>query len=77
MARIRKSTSKPGTERFRDEKRNDPKPKMHGKQWRDLKANPVEGVQGSKFGTAVKGPVRATREIEKSRPKVRGRNSRG
>jgi hypothetical protein len=64
MARISKSSSKPGTERYRDERRNDPKPKMHGKQWRDLKANPVEGVQGSKFGIAVKGPVREGGETE-------------
>jgi len=72
MARISKSakkpaTSKPGTERYRDEQRSDPKPKMHGKQWRDLKRNPVEGVQGSTFGVAIKGPVRATDQRAKRR----------
>lgn len=64
MARISKPATKPGTERFRDEKRTDPKPKMHGKQWRDLKRHPVEGVQGSTFGVAIKGPVRASGETE-------------
>jgi hypothetical protein len=56
MARLNKA-AKPGTERFRDEKRKDSKPKMHGKQWHDHADNPVEGTQGSKYGAAVKGPV--------------------
>jgi len=48
---------RPGSERYRDERRSDPKPKMHGKQWHDLRSNPVEGTQGSTFGRAVKGPI--------------------
>ena len=64
MPRVSKSANKPGTERYRDERRNDPKPKMHGKQWHDLNPNPVEGTQGSKFGRAMKGPVRDSGETE-------------
>jgi hypothetical protein len=30
-----KAKQKPGTERFRDEKRPDDKPKMHGTAWHD------------------------------------------
>ena len=57
MARVSKTGNKPGTERYRDERRGDSKPKMHGKQWHELKPNPVEGTQGSKFGRVTKGPV--------------------
>jgi hypothetical protein len=53
---------KPGTERYRDERRSDSKPKMHGKQWHDHKEHPVEGTQGSKYGAATKGPVRDSGE---------------
>jgi hypothetical protein len=63
MARISKA-AKPGTERYRDERRSDPKPKMHGKQWHDLKPHPIEGTQGSKFGRSTKGPVRDGGETE-------------
>jgi hypothetical protein len=75
MARISKAANKPGTERYRDERRNDPKPKMHGKQWHDHAANPVEGTQGSKFGRSTKGPVRDSGETEgfgKSKRGTRG-----
>ncbi|HUS27239.1 MAG TPA: hypothetical protein VMZ53_01985 [Kofleriaceae bacterium] len=58
MPRVSKAAMKPGTERYRDERRNDPKPKMHGKQWHDHAENPVEGTQGSAYGSSVKGPVR-------------------
>jgi hypothetical protein len=30
--------NKPGTERYRDERRNDARPKMHGGQWHDHSA---------------------------------------
>jgi hypothetical protein len=64
MPRVSKAANKPGTERYRDERRNDPKPKMHGKQWHDHSGHPVEGVQGSKFGRSTKGPVRDGGETE-------------
>jgi hypothetical protein len=31
-----KASNKPGTERYRDERRADPKPKMRGRQWSDF-----------------------------------------
>lgn len=46
--------AKPGTERYRDERRNDSKPKMHGKQWHDHADAVVEGEQGSHLGRAEK-----------------------
>jgi hypothetical protein len=38
--------AKPGTERYRDERRHDPNPKMHGVQWHDHERGPVEGMPG-------------------------------
>jgi len=58
MPRVSKAAKKPGSERYRDERRNDAKPKMHGKQWHDHGEHPVEGTQGSSFGRSTKGPVR-------------------
>jgi hypothetical protein len=66
--------AKPGTERYRDERRNDKKPKMHGKQWHDHASAVVEGTQGSKFGRAegVTRPSGETRGTGKGKAGTRG-----
>lgn len=46
MPRVSKPDSKQGTERYRDEQRADPNPKMHGQQWHDHQGGPVEGLPG-------------------------------
>ena len=68
-----KAASRKGTERYRDERRNDPKPKMHGKQWHDHGAV-VEGEQGSHFGRAEKvtRPTAETRGSGKTKAGTRG-----
>jgi hypothetical protein len=69
-----KAASRKGSERYRDERRNDPKPKMHGKQWHDHGAAVVEGTQGSKFGKAerVTRPGGETQGVGKGKAGTRG-----
>jgi hypothetical protein len=68
-----KAASRPGSERYRDEKRRDNKPKMHGKQWHEHGAV-VEGEQGSHFGMAerVTRPAGETRGVGKDRAGTQG-----
>jgi len=58
-----KAASRPGTERYRDERRNDSKPKMHGKQWHDHRGH-IEGEPGSRRGMG------AAPEVEGSPEKI-------
>jgi hypothetical protein len=78
MPRTTKAANRPGTERYRDERRNDPKPKMHGKQWHDHGSG-VEGEQGSHLGSAqgVTRPSGETVGMVKARASTRGGGKRG
>jgi len=70
-----KPASRPGSERFRDEQRDDKNPKMHGKQWHEHGAV-VEGTQGSHFGMTERGvaaPGGETRGVGKGQADARKR----
>lgn len=73
MART-KASSKPGTERYRDERRADPKPKMRGRQWSDFK-QPRDIDTASRVvrgANEVESPSGETQGMGKSKAATRG-----
>jgi hypothetical protein len=57
MASRTPASNKPGTERYRDERRKDPNPKMQGDQWHELEGRDLDSESMAGAGAITGEPI--------------------